>query len=331
MSDDRYLWDKEGAVDPEVERLERLMEPLALRERPLPLPIASPRRQRWALPLAAAAVAAAALVVSVIALRAPAWEVRSFAGAPRLGGRAIQGRARLQAGDSLVTDGASAATIAVGKIGAVELGPGSRLRVLATRAHDHRMALDRGNLEARIVAPPRRFSVATPSATAVDLGCVYDLEVDALGQATLTVVVGWVSFEQGGRETFVPAGARCATRGGSGVGTPYFTDASDEFKNALAEVDLAGAGTPAAGALARALGAARREDAFSLWHLLSRLPREERGAVADRLAALAPMPAGVTREGVVAGDRAMLDRWWDALGFGATSDWRRWQGPWPGR
>ena len=328
--DDRYLWDKSGAPDAEVERLERLLSPLAYQARPLPLPL-RPRRSRWRLPLSAAAVAAAALVVSILVLRAPrAWEVQSLAGAPRLAGRPLEGRARIQRGDSLVTDGASAAWITVGRIGAVELGPSSRLRVLATREREHRLALDRGNLEARIVAPPRQFSVETPSATAVDLGCVYDLEVDALGQATLTVVVGWVSFEQGGRETFVPAGARCATRGGSGVGTPYFTDARPEFKNALAEVDLAGAAPAPAAALERTLRGARREDAFSLWHLLSRLPREDRALVADRLAALVPMPAGVTRDGVVAGDRAMLDRWWDALGFGDTADWRRWKGPWPG-
>src|SRR2546428_472178 len=82
----------------------------------------------------------------------------------------------------------------------VERGPASRLRVLDTRAPEHRMALDRGNLEARIVAPPRQLFVETPSGTAVDLGCVYDLEVDGLGQATLTVVIGWVSFERDGRE-----------------------------------------------------------------------------------------------------------------------------------
>ena len=332
MSDDRYLWDPSGPPDPEVERLERLLAPLGHRSLPLPLPLVS-RRRGWALALAAAALAAAAIAVTVISLRAPrAWEVRSLAGAPRLAGRPLAGRATIRGGDSLVTDGGSAAWIAVGNIGAVELGPGSRLRVLATRAPEHRLALDRGNLEARVVAPPRQFSVETPSGTAVDLGCVYDLEVDGLGQSTLTVIVGWVSFEQSGRETFVPAGARCATRGGSGVGTPYFTDASAAFKNALAEVDLAGANLagPPAAALDLVLAHARREDAFSLWHLLSRLSGEARGRVADRLAILVPMPAGVTRAGVLAGDRTMLDRWWDALGFGASADWRRWKGPWPG-
>jgi hypothetical protein len=340
MSDDRYLWDKSDPKDPEVERLERLLAPLGHADTPLEA-LESPRVPRQ-LRLApwhgmrfrlgvAAALAASILAVSVIALRMPrGWEVRSLSGVPRLQGRAVAERSRIRGGDTLVTDGAATAWIRVGRIGAVELQPGSRLRVIGTHAPDHRLALDRGRLQAMILAPPRQFSVETPAGIAIDLGCVYDLEVDDLGQATLTVVGGWVSFERDGRETFVPAGARCATRGAA-VGTPYFTDASPGFKNALAELDLTPSTAPApAGALLVVLQEARTEDAFSLWHLLQRLHGADRERVADALAARIPMPEGVTRRGVVAGDRAMLDLWWDSLGFGGTSDWRRWKGDWPG-
>ena len=55
----------------------------------------------------------------------------------------------------------------------------------------------------------------------------------------MTVLAGWVSFEIGGRESFIPAGARCVTRPGERPGTPYFTDASSAFKNALALLDVA--------------------------------------------------------------------------------------------
>src|SRR5207237_9243751 len=124
------------------------------------------------------------------------------------------------------------------------------------------------------------------------------------GRATLTVVRGWGSFERDGRETFVPAGARCATRGGS-TGTPYFTDASAGFKNALAEVDLAPRGRAAPrAALDATLAEARREDAFSLWHLISRLSGADRERVLDRFAALVPMPAGVARRCAPARGRA---------------------------
>jgi hypothetical protein len=263
------------------------------------------------------------------------WEIAATSGAPEVGERPLTGRGRVAAGDWLVTDATSSARIAVGKIGVVDLGRNSRLRVVGRRGEEHRLALERGVLDAVILAPPRRFVVETPSATAVDLGCAYTLEVDAAGGGALTVAVGWVSFELEGRESFIPAGARCFTRPGVGPGTPYFTDAAAALKNALAIVDLADAPPDSAlagrldSALATVLGAARREDAFTLWHLLARVKGEGRARVYERLSALVPPPTGVTRDGVLAQDQTMIDRWWDEFGLGNIRDWRRWKGAYP--
>ena len=49
----------------------------------------------------------------------------------------------------------------------------------------------------------------------------------------------------------------------------------------------------------------------------------------DRLAALVPPPTGVTRGGVLGGDRQMLDLWWNRLGLGDTSLWRTFERSWP--
>jgi hypothetical protein len=259
------------------------------------------------------------------------WEVSRLAGAPELGQRRLAARSRAEAGSWLVTDRWSSARLKVGRIGVVDLGPNSRLRILGRRGQEHRLALERGALEAFILAPPRRFFVETPSATAVDLGCAYLLEVDETGGALLTVLAGWVSFEHEGRESFIPAGARCATRPGLGPGTPYFTDAAPGLKNALALLDLGSPdGDAPDEALEVVLAEARREDAFTLWHLLGRLAGQDQVRAFERLGALAPPPPGVTLEGVQAGDRAALDRWWDSLGLGGSRDWRRWRSPLPG-
>ena len=281
-----------------------------------------PLRFRWA--LAAAALVAAPVLGGWWLRTTLSWPVAATSGTPYVGERALRGSGRVALGQWIVTNGTSSARLEVGRIGFVSIAPNSRLRVLKREGQVHRLALERGGLEAYILAPPRRFVVDTPSATAVDLGCVYDLEVDDRGAGTLTVVAGWVSFESHGRESFVPAGARCTTRPGRGPGTPHFTDAPASMKNALFAVDVAGADAPDS-ALALVLSSARREDAFTLWHLLVRLTDKDRAAVYDRLAVLVPPPAPVTRQGVMAGDRAMLDQWWDALGLSLTKDWRRWR------
>ncbi|HEY2946445.1 MAG TPA: hypothetical protein VGN09_28695 [Vicinamibacteria bacterium] len=324
MSDD-YLWDGSGKPDPEVQRLERILSPLRS-DRPAPELPAEGGRRPFGGPLAALA-AAAALVLAMSGVwlaprgRGASWEVTRLERTPA--GDTVAGVERLRVGDWLETGQSSLARLKVGAIGQVDIEPRTRLRLVDAGAASHRLALDRGVLHARIWAPPGRFFVDTPSAVAVDLGCEYTLAVDETGAGLLRVRWGWVGFEHQGRESFVPQGAVCATRPGRGPGTPYYEDAPEELRRALAEVDF-GPAAVRPEAVRSALASARREDALSLWHLLVRLDGADRAAVYDRLAELVAPPDGVTREGVLAGDRGMLDRWWEALGLGSAGWWRLW-------
>jgi hypothetical protein len=190
--------------------------------------------------------------------------------------------------------------------------------------------MSRGKMQALIWAPPRQFYVDTPSAVAVDLGCSYTLEVNDDGRALLSVTSGWVAFESGGHESFVPRDGMCVTRPGLGPGTPFFSDATEAFQRALASFDTAGKDWSARGvALGTIVNQSRERDALTLWHLLSRTEGEERGLVYDKLAALVPPPAGVTRDGALRRDKKMLDLWWENLGLGSADFWRMWKGPAP--
>jgi hypothetical protein len=161
------------------------------------------------------------------------------------------------------------------------------------------------------------------------------LTVDDEGVGHVRVTSGWVGFEWRGRESFIPAGAVCDTRVGLGPGTPHFADTPAAFNEALAVLDQPGGAAEARRvALDRVIADARPRDAMTLWHLVSRLTGRDRERVFDRLAELAPPPAGVTRNGVLAGQRLMLDDWWDTLGLGAANWWRVWKQQWrdsPGR
>lgn len=254
----------------------------------------------------------------------PSWEVTRLDGRPTVGKQQIAEKGRLPLGEWLTTDDASRAQISVGQIGEVKIEPNSRIQLVESQDDNHRLAMQRGKMEAFIWAPPRKFFVQTPSALAVDLGCSYTLEVTADGTALLHVTMGWVAFEWQGRESFVPAEAKCVTRPGFGPGTPYFGDASAEFQLALAQFD-----TGQADSLDSVLALARKRDALTLWHLLARTDGEARGKVFDRLASLIPPPKNVTREAVLGSNREMLDVWWKELGLGDTEWWRMWKGPLP--
>ncbi len=347
MKDD-YLWDGSGEPDPEIQRLETALgryrhnQPAPAFDQAAEIPSARRRPSFLNLRLSFGLAAAAALLIAVtlfIYLRSkpapdlgPAWDVARLEGAPRVGSKTFGANAavgKLGVGQTLVTDGSSRASISLDETGRVEVDAGSRLRLVTNGPGRKRLSLERGTIHATIWAPPGQFVVDTPSAVAVDLGCVYTLQVDDSGAGLLRTTMGWVGFKLNGHESFIPAGALCKTRPKVGPGTPYFEDASASFRDALSRFDFEST-TPAErnALLGILLVDARRNDALTLWHLLSRVSDADRPGVYHRLAALAPPPAGVTREGILRLDRAMLDAWWNSLGFGDIYLWRTYERDW---
>jgi hypothetical protein len=207
-------------------------------------------------------------------------------------------------GEWIETDSKSRTTVKIGEIGFVEIEPGTRVRVVKELPGEHRLALARGEIRAKISAPPKLFFVDTASGTAIDLGCEYTLSDDELGLGLLQVTKGWVSFQWKGVESLVPAGASCRTYPKIGPGIPYFDDASQRLKDAL--------GNAAIGVI---LDEARVRDTLTLWHLLQRVPVQDRGRVYDRIASLTPVPAGVSRERALKLDPETFKLWKDELAW----------------
>ncbi|MBK6512880.1 MAG: hypothetical protein IPG04_01860 [Polyangiaceae bacterium] len=192
MSDD-YLWDKSGPPDPEVERLEGLFAPMR-HEAPLSAPPRRaprpPRRGPWIAGGLLAAAAAAALWLAVdrsgpggvapIAVesgdaapsgpsplarpptgrpavdcsdRAQGFPFEARGGALTCGGGAASA-GRLPIGEWLETPADVTAKLSVADIGALELQPGSKLRITKTGKEEHRLELMRGDSRPRSTLPP---------------------------------------------------------------------------------------------------------------------------------------------------------------------------------
>ena len=96
------------------------------------------------------------------------------------------------------------------------------------------------------------------------------------------------------------------TMKGKGLGTPFSTDATVEFERALRSFDFANGGSRAVGEIVKE---ANVYDIVSLWHLLSRVAKNDRGTVYDTLARFVPPPAGVTREGILSLNKQMLEKY----------------------
>ena len=344
-----YLWDSSVEPDPELQRIEKSLARFRYTGETPAFPVADfPQSQAkpshlafftvgWTPRFASATLLLVALTASVLLLRlsplqvsnAPAWDVARLSGAPRVGDYSLasdSSKAQLKVGQMMITDNSSRASLNVADVGEIYVDPGSRVRLIESGSNHSRLALELGTIHAAIWAPPGEFVVDTPSATAVDLGCAYTLHVNDDGSGTLRTTLGWVGFHKDGHDSFIPAGAMCTTRPAQGPGTPYFEDASDELRGALHAFDFESLSAADRGrALRTVLAQARPRDAFTLWHLLTRVNDDERPLVYDRLASLVRLPANVTRQGTLALDPQMVDAWWNAFDLGDISVWRFWE------
>jgi hypothetical protein len=326
-----YLWDGTGAPDTEVARLEATLSRFRYTPRSLHAAaetfLSRRNSARWLLPACAAVALAALLLIGLNLWRlqwttgAP-WKVTAVQGAPRVNGVAFSATGKLGVGDVLETDARSSVEVHIARIGSMQIEPNSRVELISTRSHKHRIALWRGTISAQLWAPPWSLEMETPSAMDFDLGCKFTLEVAPDGSGVMRVSSGWVQLEAEGFQTLVPAGAEAETREGFAPGSPYFDDATPQFKAALASLNFGTLNAPQhEAALAAVLNAARPKDVMTLFNLMARSDREERGMIYDRAAQLDPPPAGVTREGIFAYDQIMMNRWWGTLRLGNAKTW----------
>lgn len=329
MSDD-YLYDRSGS-DPEVAQLEELLgayqhgEPLReLKGSPVrPL-----RARRIALIVAPLLAAAAVILVVVLRRTEDAPKVAAacqgdtgFAfnvtggSASCAGGAASSGSLTVGAWFETARDGV--ANVKVADIGEMTVFGDSKLRLVGTGPNEHRLELARGKLSAHVVAPPRIFIIDTPAVTAVDLGCAYDMEVDADGRTHLRVSTGAVSLEgKAGRTAYVLAGHEVEVIPGRGPGTPIAVDTTPAVRTAVAKLDAGdAAGLPAL------VDAAEPNDMVTLWNVVARTEGAQRAQAVSKLESFAQLPGDVSRDRVLAGEPAALDAWREAI-------IARWLAPW---
>jgi ferric-dicitrate binding protein FerR (iron transport regulator) len=255
------------------------------------------------------AIVAAALILTVSLYawrqsRLPFWEV-NFANKV----------SRLRVGQWFETTGASDAIVRIADVGEIRVQPNSRMRILESRPQEQRMELQKGTIQAQVWAPPRLFFVETPSATAIDLGCAYILNVDEAGNGLLRVTLGAVQLESAGRSSVVLLGWSAKTRRNAGPGTPFLVESPAAVQQALDVIDFGQDPAAKASAVDLIVSQARDNDMVTLWHLLPRVDASLRRKIYERMIDLDSGPDGVTVEGIINLEPDMMNRWKSRLGL----------------
>lgn len=341
-----FLWDPEHtAASPQLRRVEQQLRRLGAIERglakrlpPRPAipataapstPRAPTRRRGWWRVVALSASAAVLAIGLSLALHlhlrlqwepSRPWQVE--VGAP---GQDIR-NAQLHVGEPLVLGEHERARLRVAGIGRVQLEPGAKLRLLETSSGQHRVELQQGRMKARIWAPPGHFGVEGGGALVLDLGCEFELDIDAHQNGRLDVLSGWVQIQRGGRETLVPAG-HSLRFDAARIETPVRSSADAEFRHALAHLDqalLLGSDVESQAEAVAAL--AEPDDLHSLLSLLTRHPELARTGLYPRLFQALELPLVPSQRAAwSSGDVEAINHAWRQLPQAPKAWWRHWR------
>jgi len=307
-----YLWDRGDPVDPGVRRLEQLLSRFAFAGDPAPAFQREASHASEAKPRRALVLALAASVLTVLSLGT--WFLLRKEPAPR--GYVVEGHPTqrfVREGEWVETGREENALLEIADIGTVDLGSQARLCVQRSTLDGHRLFLERGRLSAAISAAPEVFQVGTPAGLSIDLGCLYELAVDADGTTHIAVTSGAVSFDGADRHVIVPRDAKTRATRARGPSSPVWGDATEELQARVEALEFAE--SPPAEEIADLLG---KLTSLTLWHLLQAHSMELRAGAYDALVAQAGAPAGLDRARILAGERAERERWLSELSWYRT-------------
>jgi hypothetical protein len=244
------------------------------------------------------------------------WLVEKVSGKPKIGTNILADQGILLVGERLTTNSKSRARLKIGSEGEIDVEPNTEIHFIETKTFEHRLILSKGQIAARTWIKPKTYSIETPSAIITDLGCDYDLVVNDRASTSLHVESGWVQMKYKNTKALLCAGTMCISDSIKGVGTPFFKDATKLFKESLYRLDISSNNKSE---LITILSEASPNDLISLFNLLKRLDRESRAKIFDRISSLYKIPKGITREGIMNGNDAMMGRLWTELGLGSIS------------
>lgn len=303
MTTRQDLWDGTGDEDPEVRDLLAALRPFSYRAE-----LSIERRRTFLRRISAAA----AVLLAAFSFYALLNNLPSSDPLPRKS--RSDGSLLARAGLEVIVDASDQRPkrLVVGRLGFVDVDPGSKMRVLSAEANLHHLYLAEGSATATIGARARTFQIGTPAGMAVDLGCKYRVDVRKDGATSVVVVSGAISFETAGKKVWMPRGTTTVSIPGRGPGAPVWDgEVGDDYREALDTIEFSR--TPSSEALAKVLRESRPKDGITIYHLLASSDETVRTASFERLEALCPPSAEVDLSSARRGDLAALERWRDEM------------------
>lgn len=237
-----------------------------------------------------------------IIFSAKGWQIISTTGNPKQNSKALNKDDGFEEQSTIETDEISSLSVSIPELGRLSIEPST---VISRTKNEHELKLDKGQIKKFEGDATDILTVLTPLAKIKELykGGAFKLIVNEDGSSSLIVESGWMIITINEFDSYIPKNFGCIISKGK-YAIPYPTDSDPELISLLQ--NFSGVNDPSVGTI---LTLATKKEALSIWHLLQLISTENRSIAFDQLNLLIPVPAGVTKEGILALNKEMLLDW----------------------
>lgn len=230
------------------------------------------------------------------------WEVMQLTGQPKIGNIVINKDDGFSTESTVETNESSSVTFVMPDLGRLFIDKSS---VVSRTKNSNEVKIDKGQIRKFEGDATDVLTVLTPLAKFTEFykGGAFRIHVDENGACKLVVESGWVIVNIKEFDSYVPKNFDCQISRGR-YAIPYPSDSSPQLINLLQ--NFSGINDPSVGTI---LSQMTIKESLSLWHIIQLISTENRSIAFDKLNELIPVPAGVTKEGILALNKDMLLDW----------------------
>jgi hypothetical protein len=219
-------------------------------------------------------------------------------------------RTNLYPGDNIILNDSSHAKITLPGEFEIDLYSNSKLRILDARATINQIEMVDGSINFKTVSNESNFILKHGPIKLNERSGIYSYTTDEFGNVKVDVKNGIVDFITPRGNFSLANDYSVFISDNFRVSIPVHKEASPKF---LSEINRLNVAVNDIAALSSLMLETKQTDVLTLIRILELVTSDKRELVFQKIRNMFPPPAGVTKNGILEGNKRMLEKWWSEI------------------
>lgn len=233
------------------------------------------------------------------------WKVNTIQGSFKLNNETMAS-ANVDTDDILTTSAHSTARVNIPEEASIMLEPSTSMQILDTKKTLNKISLLSGEIVFNAVSNKPHFELESNGIIIKAEQAQFSAKIDSNGYLDVLGIRNYVEIITPFDRLLLSDEYRCKISGNI-IGIPYHKDATDNFKHQLKNIQ---ANINDVVELTSLMYNASYKDAHTLLRLIEKVSKKNRDMIYQKLNNLFPPTPRVTKQGIIDGNKEMLDEWW---------------------